>query len=311
MPEPYDLPPIEKGTLVTEESALPPLVPRGDDATRDLFVRGASQAPPGSEVPQAPAADAERVAVDDLGAGPASRRPRTAAERIAQLTRRNYETKTENTELRAELARLSDRLAALPNILSARAPAAPAPAKAGSDPIGELLNGGAAPAAAAPVSSSPADVSAIIRAEFETRDQKARAEAARLEQLRSAQIDSFGRAAVDLPALNKAGSQAQVLFNQLFEVSPLRHHPDGPEHIALQVRGLLADERASSQPAVQQRKVQAAVTPNPSPTDTPAANRGAVETELRRAYQQMQSGDTTPALHTRIQQLKAMLRTNA
>lgn len=259
---------------------------------------------------QAPAAVDERVAIEDLGVRQ-SGRPRNAQERIAQLTRRYHEKADETQELRAEIAELRGLVQSIPQQFAARAATQAAPVSA-HDPIGALLNGGAGASPNAPTASPAApsllDVSRVVNEALDARDQRQRAQFDRSETIRQAHVQSFAEACEVVPALRDQRTQAWHTFEQLFHPnSPFRQLPDGPLHVALQVKGILADE-IPRQATPQQRQQASLVTPAAAPVDLTGSQRGAVQKELEAAYAEMRGGDSTPGLHKRITGLKALLR---
>ncbi len=270
-----------------------------------------------------PSPDAQRVATDDLGTRGQPPRRRSAQERIAGLVRQNHKQADENQELRTMIGRLNDQVNQLLNQPRAAAPQPSsliqtAPNLA-ADPLAGLLGSGVASASSAPLAPAAAppaqpalsalDVARIVDSAIEARDQRQRADQARAASFFSEQEASFQRAAEELPALRDGRTQARQLFNQLFNASPLRQLPNGPEHVAMQVRGLLADE-APRQPAAPQARqaVNIATIPAASPVDFSGAERGGLERELAAAYDQMKSGDTSAALHKKINIIKMRLR---
>lgn len=281
----------------------PPLTPK--EPAAEPVLEG-QEAPP-----------AEKVAVEDLGPQQPTpaRRPRTAQERIAALVRQKHEAADENAALRAELAELRGLVGGFVTQRISAPSVLPAPAAAPKDPIGDLLlSGGAAPApapAAAPVPQTPLDIQAEINKAFEARDRQTRTQQAEVLRLRQAHERSFKTACEDLPALRKADSPARVLFNELFDNSPFRGHPDAPEHIALQVRGLLADEAATAQRTTR-AKAQASVTPVASPTDEGPRDSKTIDAEIQKLYGLMRSGVSTGEeggrLHARLSYLKTLRR---
>lgn len=271
----------------------------------------------GADAPTAQ--EAERVAIENLGPAPAAgRRPRTAAERINQLVRQNHEKDNTVNELRAQMAELRNLVSTLPQQFAARAApqAAPAPAPQAQDPLGALLNGGAAQPPAPPAlpvtpSLDALGVARVVTQVLNDRDQQQRAVIDQAASLRATHEESFARACEDLPALRDGRTQARQLFNQLFDRSPLKALPNGPEHVALQVRGLLADE-PRRQPAPEARQQASLATPAAAPTVDIAtgAQRSVVERELAKSYEEMRNGEAGVGLHKKITMLKTWLREN-
>lgn len=288
-------------------AVLPDLVPK-PDASRSVGNTESLSVVRDPAAPAAPAPAGEQVASEDLGPKDGGRRARSASERIAQLTRQRYEAQNEATELRAQIAELRGLLTRPPaQVQPMNYPSTPAPQV---DPVTALLNSGAEPAkpAATPI-NSPAltslEVSRIVDNALESREQRARQQFEAQARLKSAWDRSFAEVVQDFPALADQNSHARQVFNALFDSSPLKALPDAPMQIAMQVRGILADERARAQaPAVAARKQQAAVIPSTSPTDQPGANVAAVKSELDKAYAQMRSGDTSNELHARVRKLR-------
>lgn len=277
----------------------------------------------GQEAPVA-GQNGQLVAADNLGVQPAGGpRRRSAQERISQLIGKNHAMDAENQELRGQLAVMNSQLSALTQQLTApRQPVygqPPVAAAQAVDPLGNLLNSGGgltAPATPPAQSVAPAlsalDVTRIVNEALTQQAQQQRAEFARTAALQMARERSFALACEEFPALRDGRTQARQTFNRLFDNSPLRDHPDGPYHVAMQVRGVLADEVARNQPAPQDRQAlnlaPIPAQPSTSPVDISISQRGAIERDQAAAYAEMRAGDSSAALHKRISINKMKLR---
>lgn len=129
------------------------------------------------------------------------------------------------------------------------------------------------------------------------------------EQSLSAQHQqSFVRAAQDFPELNDQNSAAHQHFMSLYNNSPVRQLPNAPEHIALQVRGLLAEERAETQRAARRKRGAAAVSPQePVLQDFDEAQVGQARRQYQALLAKMRAGDNSPQTYIAVRQLQRRL----
>lgn len=232
-----------------------------------------------SSVPEgaAEAGDApEQIAGGDIPA-PTQRKPRTAADRIAQLTKqyRHEQRARGDTEARLEetLAILRQQGEELKQLRVGRAQPRQA-AQEAADALG-LGAPGAIEGQAAPVTADT--IRGIVSETFQQYEARRAQQDHEIRQMQASHETAFKEAAEEMPELLDTRSQARAYFDELYRTSPLKTLPDGPYQIALQVRGLLADDSRRS--AAPERKLQAGVVvPAGAPVD---ANTSA---GLRREY---------------------------
>lgn len=220
-----------------------------------------------SSVPEgaAEAGDApEQIAGGDIPA-PTQRKPRTAADRIAQLTKqyRHEQRARGDTEARLEetLNILRQQGEELKQLRSGGA--RPRAAAEAADALG--LGGGAVEGQAAPQLTVDS-IGGILERKFEEFEARRAQRDHEIRQMQASHEEAFKEAAHEMPELLDTRSQARAYFDELYRTSPLKTLPDGPYQIALQVRGLLADE--SRRAAAPERKLQAGVVvPSGTPVD--------------------------------------------
>lgn len=193
-----------------------------------------------------------------------STRKRSAEERINQLTAKWRTTQTENSALNQQVAQLSQLIQNMQAQQSSQFQA-PRPlygsgeASPSDNPLASLAQP-SAPAQNATdlrriVQESVAPLANTVTGLIEAQRQ------------RSLQEASFARAVADFPDIGKVGTEANRYFREVMENHALGTLDDGPEQVAVFVRGILAGARRDSQVA-SQRKVQAGVQiPTPSPSD--------------------------------------------
>jgi hypothetical protein len=173
----------------------------------------------------------------------------------------------------------------------------PSPQPAGASEL-DVFGDGTSELAGQPAAQTPGalDVQGLVTNAIEQYDQKQRQTQAASAQLHVAQRQSAAAALAEFPELGDGGTQAAQIFQQLWEGSPLQAHPDGPYHVALQVRGIIADEVAHGQtPAeVEARKIQASViTPKPAATDTPSMDGKALQKQYDELLKRRRNGSTS------------------
>jgi hypothetical protein len=241
---------------------------------------------------------------------------RTAADRIAQLTKKYRQEQDGRSQLEVQLSQLVSRLedqSKLITQLSSRSPAAHGkPDNSAGDPSGLGDLGGDAP------KNAPAsDIAAVVQQALVNYDQQRQyAEAQKVAQT-NMHIASFKEACEEFPELADARTSANRLFLQLYNTSPLRALPDAPYQIALQVRGILADEASNPRvnPAeVDARKRGASIVPSRSlSTPTPevaGTQRVQLEKELGKINDQMKAGSQDPRLYIQWRKLRSALQQN-
>jgi hypothetical protein len=213
--------------------------------------------------------------------------------RINKLTRQRREAEEQNTMLSQQLNLLSQQMEELRK-QSRQSVAQPAIAPAGS-PMDAFGGGEAQPTQpqAAPLNAD--DIAGIIAQQLNGYEQQRRNEQAAVVRLQTAQQESFQEALEDVPDLADGRTQAGKLFNQLWAQSPLQSDPNGPFHVAMTVRGLLAGEPGEGVPsrgATEQQKLQATTfAPTPSTTDVPQVGRQQLEQAYVKAMEAYRSGD--------------------
>lgn len=254
----------------------------------------------GAEAPKAP--DDPNVVSGEIPQ-PQNRRARNAAERIAQLTRRYHQEEQARSGAEAQLARVTALLEAQQNEIRALRQA---PAQA------QGLNG----EAPAPVPVTPDSIRSIVGEVIQDYDSKVRAQNQRIAQMNTSHDQSFAAAQEEWPELGDRRTRARQLFDQLYSQSPLRELPDGPYQIALQVRGILADESVTrpaphSPLSAGERKVQAAAfAPQQSINEIPNGGRAALVKEYGELMNRMRAGDTEASTYVRLRKVRAQLQGN-
>lgn len=280
---------------------------QGDDPVSEIATGGTL--PAISPAAEPAAAEPVQVAGGEIQP-PAARRKRTAEDRIAQLVRKYHDERENSSALETQLARLAEivekqneQLTALRNPSTPRPPAA-----SSSDPSGlGVLEGAAAPAQGTPVSAN--DIAAVVSKAIESYDQRRSRQEAQIAQLRASHEQSFDEACEEMPELRDARTRAHQTFMALYRQSPIRNLPDAPYQIALQVKGILADEARASGPAVEARKRQASVvTPSPSVSDIPDTQRAALQKAYNETCLALRQGDKDPRTFIKWRKLRAALQ---
>jgi TolA-binding protein len=279
---------------------LPDLTPQADRAPGTgsslSVVPGAA---PDDPTRQAAAQQAANI----QGQAPTDRKPRSAQERIAQLTRRFRQAEDQNSNLSGQIQELlqisrtqSQELAAL---RQGRAPKAP---EADADPTGS-----AAASASGPITLDA--VRNVVREVVTNYDSERRAQDSHVQQMVASHEASFKEAALDLPELMDVRSRARQVFDEVYRSSPLKQLPDGPYQIALQVRGILADEQYRGQVA-EARKVQvSAVAPSAS-VDMPHSELAAAQREFTQLTKLRQAGNEDFRVYSRWRKLRDFIAVN-
>jgi hypothetical protein len=182
------------------------------------------------------------------------RRGRSLQDRINTLTRQRHEALDEVADLRRQLQEI---LATQRQQMAPAPQSAPRPHSPETPPIDQ---GDTSPLTAD-------SVRRVVHEAIETyasREARQRAEHA---QLANAQQQSFQSAAEEFPELNDPASPAHRTFMQLYAQSPLKTLPDAPYQIALQVRGLLADQAQSVRGAESRKVAATIIEPSPAMQD--------------------------------------------
>lgn len=235
----------------------------------------------GSSLPSAPGggagADAGDARSQTIAGGevpaPAQRKARTANDRIAQLTKRYRDEQRARGDIEGRLEEAIGILRAQGEELTRlRSGRAPSKANEAADALGlaGVPDGQGSPG------FTLESLSGVIERKFEEFEARRSQRDNEIRQLQASQEMAFKEATEEMPELLDPRSPARQYFDELYRTSPLKTLPDGPYQIALQVRGLLADEvRHTPAP---ERKVQAGViVPSGGPVDT--NSRAALEKE--------------------------------
>lgn len=219
-----------------------------------------------------------------------SGRKRSAEERIHQLTAKWRSSQTENTVLNQQVAQLSQLIQ---NMQAQQNSPSPAPRPYGSGEASPSDN----PFASAGQPSAPVQHATDLRRIVQESVAPLANQVTGLleaQRQRALQEASFARAVADFPDIGKPGTEANAHFRDLMQNHALGTLDDGPEQVAVFVRGILAGARRDSQIA-SQRKVQAGVqVPTPSPSDEIAIgpSRGQQIVDLhKQAAQNYRTGD--------------------
>lgn len=266
---------------------LPPLTPdAGDMPDSDASGTGLSSVPgSGAQVEGAGAPDPVTVAGGEINA-PQGRRAKTAADRIATLTKR-YRQEQElrsgaEDRLNEALSLLRQQGEQIAALRSGRAPAQTKPANEAADALGLA---GSPDQSAQPVTLDA--VRGVIREVITDYDRTQRESNARAQALSDAHIAAFKEAVADFPELGNDASHARQIFNELYAHSPLRALPDGPYQIAQQIFGIIPSEVRRGQAASPQRKQQVGVVVPQSGSADPNQALAAAKQEFSKLSAQM------------------------
>lgn len=307
---------LTPGTLFPSEDGLDPgsAEPAQDITGFDL--------PADTPQPQQAAGEPTTIAADNIEP-PTERKGRSAAERIAQLTRRYRAESSARSNVEDQLARLTEIVEKQNNQLRAiNTRPLLAPASVQHDAFG--LAEGASPVSPNPpytvgyavpaqggANVSADDIAAAVTKAIDGYDQKQRRERVEQEHLKETQLTSFQEAADEIPELSDARTRTHKLFMELYSGSPLRHLPDAPYQIALQVRGILADEAAhrASPGELEARKRQASnITPLPTSELPSGVDRAALQKEYASIKESLKNGDTDPRTFVRWRKVREALQ---
>lgn len=280
---------------------LPDLTPQSDDApgvgSSMSSVPGAAPDDPTARVPGA-------AANINTPAPQGDRKPRTAQERIAQLTRRFRQAEDQNQNLNAQIQELlqigraqAQEIAALRDGRPTKAP------ELEGDPTG-----GATSRADVPITLDA--VRNVVRETIVGYDQERRNQDLRIQQMRAAHEASFKNAAQEMPELMDQRSRARQVFDEIYSSSPLIQLPDGPYQIALQVRGILADEQQRGQ-AMEARKVLASTpAPSSSSVDVMGTELQAAQKEFAQLTAMRRNGNEDFKVYRRWKMLRDFIAVN-
>lgn len=292
---------VEPSSDITGQP-LPSLSEGEDDKFVDDVVNR-----PNSEGPEdktKPTQDTTTVAAGEIRE-PKPRRGRSLQDRINILTRDRRETRDENSQLRAELQRLTEV------VVKQSATPAPRPAMKPAGVFSQDSEGNESGEAggAAQTPFSIDDVRSAIREEITSYDQEQRTAIAKQSEIQNQQEDSLREALEEFPELGDQRSRANQVYRELYLKSPLRGLPDAPYQVALQVRGILADESQQAAVTTDKKRQAGVVTPTPTNTSSTGGPSAAV---LRKQYdtlsQELRSGNTDFRLYKRWRDIRDQLQ---
>lgn len=239
-------------------------------------------------------------------------RKRTASERIRELIGQRNEARDEANATAEQLALMREQIAQSHQMIAALAQQRTAPVQQPSQSPAFMSQEDFNPGTPAPAQGQPPDVQAAIRAALQQElgpllqeaRQRTAAEAAQ-RQLLAEHNASFERAAEDYPELRDLNSVFRKQFNELYANSPLSQLPNAPEQLALQVRGLLADERAGQRQVATRKRGAAVMSPQSTAVDELAGEdvnslRQALDPLLRKLRQ----GDASLETYTKVRMLR-------
>lgn len=260
---------INRPSPPTNEPLVDPKNPIPDYPPHSNFVPEAHRvAEPVQEGAPAPT-PAEPV--DDPNARP---KRRTAAERIAQLTKRWRQAEGTRSQLEVQLQNMTQQLVSnqqrLEQLIASRS--APPSRASNGEFVGDSTDGTPQPGVG-PTPVTKDDVRSIVADVIQgiaTEQQRKQTEVIRLQQ---SQQTSFAEAVEEFPELNDRRTRANQLFHEIYANSPLRYQADGPYQIALQVRGILADEATEARVQQSNKVAASVVTPRASGVDAPDSEK--------------------------------------
>jgi len=244
----------------------------------------------GDSVSSIPGFVGDRLEQSDTGSGPEpesgdpdghrERPRRTAEQRISQLTRRYREEQDKSTDLegavRELLTEVKEKDKRISELLRRQQSTAESPDSA-EQPIGRSD-----------------DIRDIIRSEIKPLFERQQAIETQ-SRLRQEQEGSYSDALDVLPALGDVNSPESKAFRRIWSGSPLRHDPDGPLHVAYQVRGVLVEESHSRPEREARKRAASVVRPGPaSPETTAPATSNRVRGVMNEAFTRLREGDDDP-----------------
>jgi hypothetical protein len=278
--EPGTEEPVDDITGVPLKKGLPPVEQADYPDSRASDLSG--------HVPSSGAEDglpADETYAGDRPEAPPRRNRRTAKERISQLTQRARSAEGQNEDLVAEIRRLQSQIKAQESKMSE-----PMRRPYTSDTPGLYGSGESTPAGG---SIDVGSIRQIIKEELTPLREEREAER-NAGRLRSAHDESLMAAAEEFPELENPRSEFSQAFRQVWASSPLKSHPDGPLHVAYQVRGILADERAQSTEGEARKRAANVVRSGPEPGIPMPSSSGRNKMKLyNEALTKMRSGQAT------------------
>jgi hypothetical protein len=281
---------------------LPPLTPENEG-----FAAGTGSSlslVPGAEPGSAGDAP-EQVAGAQIDP-PQGRRGRSAAERIAQLTKQYRQEQRGREDITLQLNEALGILRQQGEELKALRTGRSAPAASANDAADALGLAGRPTNAGGGADITLDSIRGIVRDTISEYDSRAQQRNSQIEQTKAAHEASFMEAAEEMPELLDQRSTARRHFDELYRTSPLRFLADAPYQIALQVRGILADDARRG--ATAERKLQAGVVaPAAGPADT-LNSRAQMQREYAKLVDQRKRGDDDFQNYKRMMFLRENLK---
>jgi len=278
----------ETGTDISGQP-LPPMTPDAEDMPRAAGTgETLSSVPAALEGAQAP--DGAQIAGGEIEP-PLGRKPRTAQERIAQLTRRYRQEQETRGGVEAQLQQtmniLQQQQQEIIALRSGRNGSSAPQANEAADALGLT---GTPQQGQSPITLD--SVRSVVREVITDYDAQVRQKSSAVEQLKANHIEAFKDAASEMPELMDQRSRFRAIFDELYSSSPLRALPDGPYQIALQIPGILANEQRRGQAASPERKRQVGVNvPAPVGSGIPDGGLAGLKKEFAGLTQQMRAGN--------------------
>lgn len=220
-----------------------------------------------------------------------TRSKRSAEERINQLTARWRREEARASESDQRIAYLTTVIEKQTQALQAlqHRPSGSVEASTPADPLLEA----ATPPLQRGTGHTQVDIEGAIQRALEPIVQRVDAQS-KTSQLRTLHELSFARAVEEYPELAQGNSAARQAFNAMYGTHPLTNLEDGPEQIALLVRGVMASTRSDAQRTANQKRAASVQTPQPSATDhAPAGQSRAVQSTYDRAAAERKAGNTS------------------
>lgn len=265
-----------------DESSIVPEKVAGEPTHAPRILTSSSNMRPPSETPRPEQTGSDSAAKPDEGA-----RKTAIQARIDRLTRKTHQATSERDNLRDEVSKLREQIAALSQAPPARAPAtAPRP----TGPFGQVED-----PAAAPSELPSTDIAGVVKAEIQkalapwTRQA---AEQARMSELRQAHEAAFAREVEEFPDLKNPDSDLRKVFNEIYDGRPdLQVIPDAPAIIANMARGVLADQRRAEQKQTAAKRTATVHAPIPQAAPLPEqALQRVAEKATNDAWDRMRNG---------------------
>lgn len=216
-------------------------------------------------------------------------RPSRLQDRISKLVRKTHEKDEQNAALMAQVATLSNTVAALQGQLaSASAPRA-FPASQRQENFGIFSAEEDPSASGRATAPSGADLAQLIKATVKEVVAPLYEQQSRENQVReiiNAHNDSMREAVEEYPELSDGTSELRKVFNELFNSTPeLNPVKNKPMLVATMARGLLADARRVEQKEAARKRAASVITPTPAATDVSGADRASISSTAKKAIE--------------------------